>query len=99
MPNADRAIRWLNVSQNLQNRTDQKGCQLITFPAATSRRWKLDFKPSKTTKVALRGLHFYFYETELHAAVTSDEHTEPVETKSASHQVKFHGLRNDAATW
>lgn len=55
--------------------------QLITFPAASGRRWKLDFKPSKTKKVALRGLQFYYNETELYAAVTSDEDAEPVEAK------------------
>jgi len=56
--------------------------ELVTFPSALSRKWRLDFKPGKSGKVALRGLQFYFNETELYAAVTSNEDREPTEAET-----------------
>lgn len=53
--------------------------QLVTIPSAKSRTWRLDFKPGKSGRVALRGLQFYFNETELYAAITSDTDAEPTE--------------------
>lgn len=57
--------------------------QLVTFPSAKSRKWRLDFKPGKSGKVALRGLQFYFNETELYAAITSDKDAEPTESNDS----------------
>ena len=57
--------------------------QLVTFPLAKSRKWRLDFKPGKSGKVVLRGLQFYFNETELYAAITSETDSEPTEADDA----------------
>lgn len=54
--------------------------QLVTFSETASRRWRLDFQPGQSGKVALRGLQFYFRKTELYAAITSDEDAVPNES-------------------
>ncbi|MEZ6125992.1 MAG: hypothetical protein R3C49_22925 [Planctomycetaceae bacterium] len=56
--------------------------QLITFDAAIGDRWQLDFRPGTSGKVALRGLQFYFHDSELYAALTSDQDEAPSEDES-----------------
>ena len=53
--------------------------QTVRFAEHHSMNWRLDFQPGKSGKVALRGLQFYFKETELFAAVTSENDVEPSE--------------------
>ena len=71
---------------SVQQVTDQpvtSDDQTVGFTEHHSIKWKLDFQPGKSGKVALRGLQFYFKETELFAAVTSDNDAEPIEEQHA----------------